>query len=101
MKKIVPLTLGFSLAVLLCGCSKAAPKVQYNLADVHPVSGRQGVCIEGDHYWVSGSGSLEKYDSEWNLLAEKSYCHTNSTGIGVCTVIHWPCSFKRLHQRKI
>lgn len=71
-EKIVPLTLGFSLAVLLCGCSKAAPKVQYNLADVHPVSGRQGVCIEGDHYWVSGSGSLEKYDSEWNLLAENT-----------------------------
>ncbi|MBR2575766.1 MAG: hypothetical protein IKE40_00540, partial [Firmicutes bacterium] len=31
---------------------------------------RQGVCCEGDYYWVSGSASLVKYDRDWTPVAE-------------------------------
>jgi len=34
------------------------------------VAGRQGICTEGDYYWVSGSTSLTKYDKDWNIIAE-------------------------------
>ena len=44
----------------------------YKLASVHEVNGRQGVCVEGDHYWVSGSTTLTKYDSNWNVVAENT-----------------------------
>ena len=67
------------LAMALClpGCGKTpsgqskAP-VNYNLSSVHPVNGRQGVCVEGDYYWVSGSTSLTKYDRDWNVVAENT-----------------------------
>ena len=29
-------------------------------------------CFERGHYWVSGSGTLAKYDSNWNLIAENT-----------------------------
>ena len=32
------------------------------------VTGRQGVCADGDYYWVSGSKTLAKYDRDWNLI---------------------------------
>ena len=44
----------------------------YELASVHAVNGRQGVCVEGDYYWVSGSTTLTKYDRDWNLVAENT-----------------------------
>ena len=44
------------------------PKYQYKLNGSHEVNGRQGVCSEGDYYWVSGSTTLAKYDKDWNLL---------------------------------
>ncbi|MBQ7500474.1 MAG: hypothetical protein IJT91_06235 [Clostridia bacterium] len=44
------------------------PKYQYALDSSHEVKGRQGVCSEGDYYWVSGSTTLAKYDKNWNLL---------------------------------
>ena len=47
-----------------------APAYEYTLASAHQVDGRQGVCVEGDHYWVSGSTTLTKYDSNWNVVAE-------------------------------
>ena len=42
---------------------------RYTRSDVHEVKGRQGVCSDGEYYWVSGSGTLAKYDRGWNLLA--------------------------------
>ena len=53
-------------ALLLCGCQS---KSGYSLADVRQVAGRQGVCVEGDYYWVSGSKNLTKYDKDWNVIA--------------------------------
>ena len=50
-----------SVAVML-------PKYSYTLNGSHEVKGRQGVCSEGDYYWVSGSTTLAKYDKDWNLI---------------------------------
>ena len=44
----------------------------YDLESVHTVNGRQGVCAEGDFYWVSGSAALTKYDLNWNTVAENT-----------------------------
>jgi len=56
----------------LCGCSSAKPVCEYELSDVHAVAGRQGVCTENGYYWVSGSGTLTKYDSDWKVVAENN-----------------------------
>ena len=45
---------------------------EYEMLSVHPVNGRQGVCVENDHYWVSGSTTLTKYDRDWNVVAENT-----------------------------
>ena len=62
----------FIILIILCGCSEAEPGVHYEPADVHRVDGRQGICTEEGNYWVSGSGTLTKYDSNWNLVAENT-----------------------------
>ena len=46
------------------------PANSYELAGSVEVNGRQGVCCEGDHYWVSGSATLTKYDRNWNVVAQ-------------------------------
>ncbi len=45
------------------------PKHSYTLSDVKAVNGRQGICSEGDYYWVSGSTTLTKYDKDFNIIA--------------------------------
>ena len=65
----------FSLtaALFLSGCGSGTKSAfRYELAEVHQVGGRQGICTENGNYWVSGSGTLEKYDSSWNLIAENT-----------------------------
>ena len=47
-------------------------KMGYKLLETHEVNGRQGVCSEGDFFWVSGSKTLEKYDKNWNLICENT-----------------------------
>ena len=49
-----------------------SPAYEYSLAAVHQVNGRQGVCVEGGFYWVSGSTTLTKYDANWNIVAENT-----------------------------
>ena len=44
--------------------------VSYILNSVHEVGGRQGIACEGDHYWVSGSATLTKYDRDFNVVAQ-------------------------------
>ena len=44
----------------------------YTLDSIHRVNGRQGVCVEGDNYWVSGSTTLTKYDKDWNIVKENT-----------------------------
>ena len=72
MRKKSMLLLFLSASILLCGCSGKKSVFKYELADVHPVSGRQGVCTEDGYYWISGSGTLAKYDSSWNITAENT-----------------------------
>lgn len=38
----------------------------YERTSITEVGGRQGVCCDGEFYWVSGTTSLIKYDREWN-----------------------------------
>ena len=73
--------LSFSVAIALalglpgCGEGKSGQDTapaKYTLSAVHRVNGRQGICVEGDFYWVSGSTSLTKYDRNWNLAAENT-----------------------------
>ncbi len=45
---------------------------KYGLNSVHPVAGRQGICAEGNYYWVSGSTTLTKYDRDWNVVAQNT-----------------------------
>lgn len=40
----------------------------YELVKVTEVAGRQGVAVDSDHYYISGSLDLHKYDKDWNLL---------------------------------
>lgn len=66
-------------AVALSGCSgskqsdeESGKTTAYELESVHAVNGRQGICVEGDYYWVSGSTTLTKYDRSWNVIAENT-----------------------------
>ena len=62
-------------ACLVTGCagsSQTAARFTYDLESVHPVDGRQGICTDGDYYWVSGSTTLTKYDKDWNVVAENA-----------------------------
>jgi len=54
------------------GAVAGSPAHAYSLAAVHRVNGRQGVCVEGGFYWVSGSTTLTKYDENWNVVAENT-----------------------------
>ncbi len=47
-----------------------APNYKYLLADVHEVDGRRGVACGDDCYYVSGSTTLSRYDSDWNKVSE-------------------------------
>ena len=69
MRKAIGFLLTVFTALALCGCAGQSAR-QYQRADVFPVAGRQGICVEGGHYWVSGSKSLTKYDKNWNVVAE-------------------------------
>lgn len=65
------------LVLSLCGCTTKGLNENasetahlYEFKSVQEVNGRQGVCVEGDYYFVSGSSSLTKYDRDWNVVAE-------------------------------
>lgn len=72
MRKYYALIFSFTALFFLCAFNKAKPAFKYELESVHPVAGRQGICTENGYYWVSGSGTLTKYDSSWNLVAENT-----------------------------
>lgn len=93
MKKITKIMAGVMASVVMplalagCGAQNSAtsttetaettasqaqlqPRNEYVLKESHQVNGRQGICVEGDHYWVSGSTTLTKYDKDWNIVKE-------------------------------
>lgn len=74
---LISFCLVIALALGLPGCSdgnsgQSTASAGYTLSSVHRVNGRQGICVEGDSYWVSGSTTLTKYDREWNSVAENT-----------------------------
>ena len=73
MRKTIVIAICLVSLLFLFGCSSGAEEAfRYELTEVHSVGGRQGICTEKGYYWVSGSGTLEKYDSSWNLVAENT-----------------------------
>ena len=56
-----------SSAVVLGACGTGKVPV-FEREKAVEVTGRQGVCCEGDSYWISGSKTLARYDSNWNLV---------------------------------
>lgn len=48
----------------------AGPKYHYQLKDVFPVAGRQGVACDGKFIYVSGSKALYKYDMSGKLVLQ-------------------------------
>ena len=72
MRRKKTMLLGLVALILLCGCGGAQAAAKYELASAHAVAGRQGICVEDGFYWVSGSGTLSKYDGDWNLVAENT-----------------------------
>ena len=72
MRKTLLTLIGVIALILLCRNMPAKAAAQYERTEVHSVGGRQGICTERGYYWVSGSGSLEKYDSSWNLVAKNT-----------------------------
>ncbi len=56
---------------LCAGAQSLAPHgAHYRLKKILPVAGRQGIAVDENHYYVSGSTALYKYDKEGNLLAK-------------------------------
>ena len=54
-----------------CGQTSAAQSIRtYSLSSSVEVEGRQGIALEGDYYYVSGSTELICYDKDWNIVAE-------------------------------
>ena len=79
MKRIAVSLVALCMVMVLIGCGaevqesgESGDARVYELGSVHQVNGRQGVCTEGDFYWVSGSASLTKYDRDWNVVTENT-----------------------------
>ncbi len=73
MRKKAVILFSIIALLVLSACKKEMkPIYEYKRTDVHPVAGRQGVCAEDGYYWVSGSATLTKYDSSWNLIAQNN-----------------------------
>ena len=72
MQRVSMILMSLTALIFMSGCSEIKPVYSYDLKEVHPVSGRQGICTEEGYYWVSGSTTLTKYDSNWNVIAENT-----------------------------
>lgn len=80
MKKTISCIVCLIIILGMWGCAKKEelpeevkqylPRYTYELNSVHQVNGRQGICTDGEYYWVSGSKTLTKYDKDWNVIAE-------------------------------
>ncbi len=76
MDNIVKTAMILLTAACLTGCTATGREKtegtgrNYIPESVHRVNGRQGICTDGEHYWVSGSATLTKYDRDWNVVAE-------------------------------
>ena len=77
-KTVYIVTAGIMAAGILTGCGQtstaqagtAQSARTYSLSSSVEVEGRQGIALEGDYYYVSGSTELLRYDKDWNVVAE-------------------------------
>lgn len=58
-----------SLTALEDALGDEAPRI-YQQESVHQVTGRQGVAVYEDYYFVSGTKNLVKYDRDWNTIID-------------------------------
>lgn len=70
MKRIIYIIL--FLLFLLTACNGKNETYRYTINSIYEVNGRQGICVEGDYYWVSGSKSLTKYNKNWEIVKENN-----------------------------
>ena len=73
MRKRIIAALAAGLLIFMTACGNSGTsqnKNNYSLESVQQVNGRQGICVEGNYYWVSGSTTLTKYDRDWNIVSE-------------------------------
>lgn len=102
MKQFIAIMLIIILTLSLSGCiakpnstdtdTRTSERYQYELKSAHRVAGRQGICAEGEYYWVSGSTTLTKYDRNWNVVSENTdpfkACEIEVNHIGDIDVYH-------------
>ena len=67
---LCPLVMAVACARMQPSPGAAAAVPQYRLSRVIEVEGRQGVAVDDDYYYVSGSTALYKYDKQGRLVAE-------------------------------
>ena len=67
---LCPLVMAVACARMQSSPGTAAAVPQYRLSRVIEVEGRQGVAVDDDYYYVSGSTALYKYDKQGRLVAE-------------------------------
>ncbi len=67
---LCPLVMAVACARMQSSPGAAAAVPQYRLSRVIEVEGRQGVAVDDDYYYVSGSTALYKYDKQGRLVAE-------------------------------
>lgn len=72
MKKQYLVLMILCIVFLVACSSNQSSKHTFTLNTSHPVNGRQGICQENGFYYVSGSTTLTKYDSNWNVVLENT-----------------------------
>ena len=68
--KLLPVVL-MLFTVLFTGCEASNTEnstKEYTLSGSQKVDGRQGIAVDNDYYYVSGSTTLTKYDKDWNIV---------------------------------
>ena len=72
-KTVYIITAGIMAAGIFAGCGQTSTAQSirtYSLSSSVEVEGRQGIALEGDYYYVSGSTELICYDKDWNIVAD-------------------------------
>ena len=72
-RKIISLFICILSVALLAGCGASDAESlnsKYTLSGSVELDGRQGIAMDGDYYYVSGSTTLTKYDRDWNIVAQ-------------------------------
>ncbi len=58
------------LSITGCDANQSNSNKEYSLLGSEQVAGRQGIAVDDEYYYVSGSTTLIKYDKDWNIVLE-------------------------------